>query len=265
MPSPFPGMDPYLERPNLFPDLHGSLIFLLKQRLQGLLPEPYYASSSERTWIEASEPYIEPDVDVVRISGNQSRGQGTAVAATVATPIVITVPEFEHTEAYLEIYLGPYSEQRLVTTVEILSPSNKKSRHKGRKLYRRNQRRLRSSNTNLVEIDFLRAGEHTTAIPEQQLRQRVPAFDYHVCVHRFHRPSDFFIYPIRIEQELPAIGIPLLPDDGEVEVPIQELYDRAYVAGAYQKRIDYSADPPPPPFDEQRLAWIRERIQNATR
>ncbi len=47
MPSPFPGMDPYLESPDWFPDLHGSLIILLKEALQRSLPGPYYAQSSQ--------------------------------------------------------------------------------------------------------------------------------------------------------------------------------------------------------------------------
>ena len=45
MPSPFPGMDPYLESPDWFPDLHGSLIFLMKETLRRSLPRPYYAQS----------------------------------------------------------------------------------------------------------------------------------------------------------------------------------------------------------------------------
>ena len=46
MPSPFPGMDPYLEIPDWFPDLHDGLIFCLKESLQNLLPESYYMSIS---------------------------------------------------------------------------------------------------------------------------------------------------------------------------------------------------------------------------
>ena len=65
MPSPFPGMDPYLESPDWFPDLHDGLIFCLKESLQNLLPESYYAQSSQRIWMEYSRRYVEPDVEVV--------------------------------------------------------------------------------------------------------------------------------------------------------------------------------------------------------
>jgi len=126
MPSPFPGMDPYLERPDVFPDLHGSLIILLKEHLQGLLPEQYYATSSQRTWIEASERFIESDVDVVHRSREESRSEmSLSTSESTAIPVVIEVPEAEHTENYLEIWTGGSSDRRLVTSIEILSPSNK--------------------------------------------------------------------------------------------------------------------------------------------
>jgi uncharacterized Zn-finger protein len=66
MPSPFPGMDPFLEHPDIFPDLHDSLIILLQEALQERLPQPYYANSKPRVWIEVSQRCIEPDVKVLR-------------------------------------------------------------------------------------------------------------------------------------------------------------------------------------------------------
>ncbi len=84
MPSPFPGMDPYLESPDWFPDLHDGLIFCLKESLQDLLPESYYAQSNQRIWMEYSRRYVEPDVEVVgprKKSKKRGRG-GLAVART---------------------------------------------------------------------------------------------------------------------------------------------------------------------------------------
>lgn len=265
MSSPFPGMDPYLERPDVFPDLHGSLIILLKEQLQGMLPERYYAASSQRTWIDASERYVEADVDVVQ---HRDREQGSGVAPVVdeqgAMPVVIEVPEEERTENYLQIYTGRSSEQRLVTSIEILSPSNKARGNRGRELYLQKQREMLDSQTHLVEFDLLRAGLHTTAVPEDYLHRKLQRFDYHCCVHQFDRPTEYFIYPVLIEQELPPVSIPLLPEDGEVTVGVQALFERAYNAGPYRKLIDYDSDPPPPAFDADRLAWIRERA-NAMR
>ena len=43
MPSPFPGMDPYLEAPSIWPDFHHKLAAELSTELNGSLPSPYYA------------------------------------------------------------------------------------------------------------------------------------------------------------------------------------------------------------------------------
>ena len=48
-----------------FPDLHDSLITFVKGTLQQRLPEFYYAQSSQRVWLEYSQRYVEPDLEVV--------------------------------------------------------------------------------------------------------------------------------------------------------------------------------------------------------
>jgi Protein of unknown function (DUF4058) len=40
MPSPFPGMDPFLENPGIFSDFHDSFITYLRENLQANLPPP---------------------------------------------------------------------------------------------------------------------------------------------------------------------------------------------------------------------------------
>ena len=59
-------MDPYLESPRFFPDLHAGLIFAMKEDLQGRLSQAYYAQSGQRVWLEVSQRYVEPDVNVMR-------------------------------------------------------------------------------------------------------------------------------------------------------------------------------------------------------
>ena len=78
MPSPFPGMDPYLESPDWFPDLHGSLIIFMKGTLQGSLPDAYYAQSSQRVWVEYTRRHSEPDVEVVQSVDGPASGLAAA-------------------------------------------------------------------------------------------------------------------------------------------------------------------------------------------
>src|SRR5438105_15699517 len=126
MPSPFPGMDPWLEGPALFPDLHDAFITHLRDAINAQLPAPYYAGIASRVWIEAARRPIVPDVDVFRPNGAE-RGAapsgGVAVAADTEA-VVVTVPLEEHREPLIEIFAQPGGE-RLVTHIELLSPSNK--------------------------------------------------------------------------------------------------------------------------------------------
>ena len=123
MPSPFPGMDPFLEAPAFFSGLHIGMMFCLREALQLVLPEPYYAEMADRTWVEVSQRDIEPDVNVLR--GERSppeAGGGVAVAQTTATPpCVIRVPHTSFREVYLDIFARLDEREQVVAAVEILS------------------------------------------------------------------------------------------------------------------------------------------------
>lgn len=128
MPSPFPGMDPYLEHPDIFPDFHDRLITYISESLQSSLPEPYFAALGRRAWIEVSERYVGPDVNVLRTGQNKGAScESVAVADRAVTkPIVVHVPHDERSEPLVEIYTGRGSRRRLVTSIEVLSTDVKK-------------------------------------------------------------------------------------------------------------------------------------------
>src|SRR5438445_1601688 len=140
MPSPFPGMDPYLEHPDLFPGLHDDLVSQMKQVLQQGLPEGYYATSKSRVWIEVSQRYIEPDVDVLRsreTAQPKSRANGPAVLVPPTArghPVLVSIPHDERRESFLEIHSIQDEGDRLITIIEVLSPSNKTPGEHGRDL-----------------------------------------------------------------------------------------------------------------------------------
>ncbi len=222
MPSPFPGMDPYLEQRALFPDLHDGFVARCSEALQARLPEPYYAAIGSRL-------------------SNQE-------------------PHDEFRETFVEIY-SRQEHERLVTVIELLSHSNKAPGEKGRELYLRKQQELLDSKTHLVEIDLLRAGEHSTAVPLDYARRRCGDFNYHVCLHQFHHFEDFLVYPFRLEDSLPEIGVPLLPGDGGVAVDLQVVFNRCYDAGPYRRRVRYRETMPEPPLDDPRTLWAKQRIE----
>jgi hypothetical protein len=151
-------------------------------------------------------------------------------------------------EKYVEIRTT--AGDRLVTAIEILSRSNKTPGDDARGAYRQKQTEFRTHRVNLVEIDLLRGGAHTTAIPLGQLRQRASAFDYHVCVSV---AGHYFIAPIRLADRLPTFAVPLEGDAGPVSLDLQPLIDRAYDTGRYDATM--YQDPPDPPLTPEQQAW----------
>src|SRR5262249_53948542 len=154
-----------------FPNLHDSIVMLLQETLQGCLPEPYYAISRTRVWIEVSQRYIEPDVDVLRQRRGEParhKGNGPAVLTPPATrgrAVLVRVPHDERRESFLDVYTRQDDGDRLVTTIEVLSPTKKAPGEHGRDLYQRKQQEILGSKVHLVEIDLLRGGIHTTVVP----------------------------------------------------------------------------------------------------
>jgi Protein of unknown function (DUF4058) len=268
MPSPFPGMDPYLESPDWFPDLHGSLIIFMKGELQHSLPESYYAQSSQRVWLEYSTRHVEPDVQVVQSAPRtrkRARSGGLAVADPEATgPLVVTVETIEHgpfKESFLEIRRRRDKDVQIVTSIEILSPSNKKVGNSSREKFLDKQRKTLGSETHLVEIDLLRGGTHALAVPKDLVTAKAGPCEYVVSIHRFDRPNEFLIYPITLRQRLPQIAIPLSPGDPDVMLDLQEVFDQSYDIGPYRREIEYGKDPILPRLKPEQAEWVADQLK----
>jgi hypothetical protein len=242
MPGPFPGMDPYLEDPLRFPSLHQSLITTIAWQLNTLLPKQYAADMNERIVIETQDRSIYPDVTVIeRLAPRGERGG----VATVADPsTMLAVMPVEMREVYVEI-LALGKEERLVTTIEILSPTNKRAGTDGRKQYVEKQQALLASDVHLMEIDLLRTGAHTVAAPDWKVKT-LGRFDYLVVLHRSDKKWHYQTWANRMRDRLPRVEVPLLPGDPDVILDLQACFDQAYDNGPYSRRIDYTKDPAVP-------------------
>jgi hypothetical protein len=151
-------MDPFLELPDMFPGLHISLITHLMGTLQRALPAPYYAKSGERIFLTAPRREIIPDVDVRRHlpkarNGHFETNWGAATTVLQRPPVRISVPSVEVTEPFLDVFLKRPKGARLVTTIEILSPTNKANGGQGRKKYLSKQKDVLRQRVHLVEIE----------------------------------------------------------------------------------------------------------------
>lgn len=132
MANPFPGMNPYLENRRYWNDFHTRLMTYMSNALQPQLQPRYVARLEERVYVEETRREIQPDVVILRAK------QPTSAAATLPAPYdppqVPTIVEEPHTETYVQI-LDREQGLRLVTVIEVLSPTNKEPNTKGRELY----------------------------------------------------------------------------------------------------------------------------------
>jgi hypothetical protein len=263
MRSPFPGMDPWLEFH--WRDVHASLIIYIRNQLQRQLPEPLVARAEEDVFVDIDDErsgIVRPDVEVSEDRPEGQDGGGVATLAppvTIAEPLLLRVPEPE-VHRRVEIY-DPDSGNRVVTAIEVLSPSNKLP-GTARTAYLSKQRDFLRVGVNLVEIDLVREGDWVFSVDEALLpaRKRTP---YMACVFRATRLAERAVYLISLRERLPRIAIPLRPRDRDVALDLQQVIDEAYETGRYD-RTNYQRplDPPLPPADAD---WVREVLRKAGR
>lgn len=253
MPSPFPGMAPYLEDAGLWPDVHHGLISEIQAELNQRLRPKYHVRVEERVYIsDENDPgrsVIVPDLHVaVRPGREQSLfDPKPGIELDVAEPIVVTtLIEEEIHEARLEIV--DRDARQVVTVIEVVSPSNKIAGSRGRASFEQKRQEVMHSLSHWVEIDLLRTGLSLV------LRERVAPCDYLVHVSEQWRRPRGLLWQIHLPQRLPRIRVPLRPDDPAAVLDLQAVLDRAYDRAAYDLVLDYRSEPVPP-LSEMQARW----------
>jgi len=256
MRCPFPGMDPYVERPEIWPDFHDRFIAALCGQLQPLLRPRYVALTQDRLYIVESERSRWPDVAVVRSPGRSQGGAAVAVADVEAdTPAVFELIQEEIRQPLIHI-VETAAGNRLVTALEVLSPDNKHP-GEGRTSYLEKREEYRKGGANLVEIDLLRSGPTTVRVSADMLAA-LPAWRYLVAVTR-QRPLLEEIYHFHLDQRLPRIKVPLANDDPDAVLDLQVAFTRTWEEGPYPELLYYDR-PPPGMLTEEELSFVRERL-----
>jgi hypothetical protein len=250
MPSPFPGMDPWLEDPAVFPDLHDALIQRIKEALNAVMPPGYVATTRNRVWVD-DELRREPDVSLY---GREQPPESTG--DTVTLPGLVAIGRRRSSDPLEEPYLEILSNRgkRLVTAVEVISLANKRAGRTGRKAYQDKQEEFALGEVSLVEIDLLRRGPHVTATPLSRLRRKLGAFDYHISVMAAGERTTLHAAGIRLADRLPAVGIPLDEGVPPVTIDLQPMLDTTYDRSRYSELFTYT-DPPDPPLTPEQQAW----------
>jgi len=263
MKSPFPGMDPYIEACGLWGDFHSHLIEKIGEKLADVAPEHYLVRTGERSYVVLVEsegkkgyPFL-PDVSMTAPRGRKKTPKkgSTALAEPADETEPVTMRAFiqeEHREAFLEIYEASPG-QRLVTSIEVLSPSNKRPGTEGWELYQRKRQSLLLGNVNLVEIDLLRGG------------QRMPMLDpwpdspYTLLVARA-RAQLCRVWRAHYRRPLPLVPVPLAKPDSDIPLDLQPMIAEIYQRFRYLRSIDYSK-PLTPPLDAAETGWLKQQLQ----
>lgn len=253
MPCPFPGMDPYLEHPAIWSDFHDRFVGIVCGQSNAVVRPRYVAITQERLYVVESERPIRPDATAVR-----SKAPRNSAALAVATlepdeAAAFEIVREEMREPYIQI-IEPVANNRVVTAIEVLSPSNKQPGD-GRTSYEKKQQELIGAGANFVEIDLLRDGDSVVRVSRDRLAT-LPSYHYLVAVTR-QSPARQEVYAVTVDRRLPRVAIPLDADAADVTLDVQAAFTRCWNEGPYPELLHYD-EPPPGNWGEEEVAWLRE-------
>jgi hypothetical protein len=253
MPSPFPGMNPYLEDPFFWREVHNRLAVALANDLGARLRPHYYAAIETRTYLEdESDGVLVGIPDTIVFAAAPSSQSAIAATATVTLPSVQPqqvrlIEPIEVKERYLEVRRVKTHE--VVAVIEILSPKNKRS--DGRDSYLKKRQAVFASQTHWIEIDLLRVGQPMPLAGVNRLG------DYRILVSAATERPSAMLYGFDLRDRIPVFPLPLKPDDQPVLVDLQPLLHEVYDQGNFDLRIDYQQPVPEPALADSDQDWIQ--------
>lgn len=219
MPTPFPGMDPYLEHPKLWGYFQHQVLACLYQILLPGLVDRYRARVGNRVY-------------------------------TSEMALFTSIIKEEHAEEFIEV--RNRADGRLVTLIEVVSPANKTT-PAGRQAYLDHRKVALNQRAGVVEIDLVLQGKPTLTFA----RDGLPEYDYAVTVTRPAAPDRYEIYTSTLQKRLPKFKVPLASDDRDALLDLQAAFARAYDLGNFAASIDYKGPPPPDvPLSDANTAWL---------
>ncbi len=258
MPSPLPGMDPYLEHPRSWPNFHHRLISAIAISLGPQLRPKYRVVVEEAIYQTEGQNSLLVGVPDVTIQAARLSQPASEVPAgmTAAQPILVDLPMPEVVrQGYLEIREVATSE--VVTVIEVLSPTNKRP-GEGRRTYEAKRQVILASATNLVEIDLLRQWPSIVQLPEEFKTH------YRILVSASAQRPQASLYAFNLQEPIPAFPLPLRATEPEPIVSLQHLIGDIYDQSGYDLVINY-AEPPIPPLADEDARWLADCLEQIQR
>ena len=254
MPSPFPGMDPWLENPNHWSGVHLGLIVAIRTQLNRVLPDNLVADIDEYVWVTEEidsdrELLGRPDVFIPSTESvrTSTRASSRAKTQLVSGSVTVTLPDRKVKKNRLVKIINVEGD-RVITVLELLSPSNKKS-GSDRDAYMSKRREYFAAGANLIKIDLLRDGDRIS-----MGRPRPPVSDYYVLVSRTEMYPEANVWPFSLRESIPEVTIPLGENIPPVLLDLKDCLDIVYDTGRYQRKLKYGK-PPSPPLSRLDAEW----------
>jgi hypothetical protein len=258
-------MDPFIESSGLWEDFHSHFIESIYRNLAPRLPRRYTASTVTRSYVVVvneegkTDHLAKPDVSVTESvrrgkpirKRNESGDSADILAGSVVLDAFIA-DKFR--ENFVEIYVQG-EERILITAIEVLSPSNKRTGTEGYKEYLRKRQGLLLGRANFIELDLVRGG---TKMP---MLSGWPDSPYTLLVCRSESAPRCRVWPADFRTRLPRIPVPLLDPDPDLILDLQPLVDEVYSLSRYADQIAYDR-PLRPRLRKTEATWVRERLRN---
>lgn len=249
MPSPFPGMNPFLEQADTWEDFHTNFITRAQEVLSNQVGPSYLVKIEVRLLLHelsAAERRYMGRADVGITSPPAMTPARTGTTASPA-PVQLQLPAVE-VERHASLEIVDRRNRRVVTVIELLSPSNK-APGPDRDDYLAKRRQVLAGHTHFVEIDLRRGGTRPN-LPV------LPPTDYYMLVSRYENRPKVDFWPVGLRDGLPILPIPLAAPDADVCLDQRLVLDRAYDAADYGKYIyDEAPEPRLAPDDE---VWAKQ-------
>jgi hypothetical protein len=238
-------MDPYIEILERWPDFHHDFLVRCRDQLNERLPDEYAATLGERIELIDQEAFrlkwrgIGPDVTVVHDPAwrrdGMARPSSPAVTLEPHTlPNDVRLVDLP-TQLYVEITHLP--DQKVITDIELLSPTNKRAGSRDRIAYLAKRQNLLLHEINLVEFDLLLRGER---IP---MPVALPPGDYHGFITRGSTLDESDVYSWSLRDPLPTLPIPLRPKDADAVIDLAAAFAQTYEHGRYGRLLRYDTAP----------------------
>lgn len=264
MPSPFPGMNPYLENTQFWSQVHNRLIVEIADIINPQIRPKYRMELEQRVYCDTESNGENFSGSLVGIPDNvvfqaspttpPFPSSGVAIASPPVKPLTVTLPQPKKVkEWYLKV--KDVETKQVVTVIEILSPKNKR-KGEGRNKYLKKREQILMSLTHFIEIDLLIQGETMPININDKMKT-----DYRIIISRSDSRPQADLYVFNLPQQIPSIPLPLKPEDEEPLIPLQELLHNLYEKGSYDLAIDYQTSPLPE-LSTEKNKWIDNLLKS---